>query len=111
EPEEKTSVTRHELTVDGQTLRYTATAGTMVLKEEVEEDGKVEGEKAKATVFYVAYTLDDVEDPAERPLTFSFNGGPGSSSVWLHLGVLGPRRVEMEGEMGALPRPPFRLID
>lgn len=111
EPEEKTSVTSHELVVDGQTLRYTATAGTMVLKEEVEEDGKVEGEKAKATVFYVAYTLDDVDDPSERPLTFSFNGGPGSSSVWLHLGVLGPRRVEMEGEMGALPRPPFRLID
>ncbi len=111
EPEEKTSVTSHELVVDGRTLRYTATAGTMVLKEEVEEDGKVEGEKAKATVFYVAYTLDDVEEPSERPLTFSFNGGPGSSSVWLHLGVLGPRRVEMEGEMGALPRPPFQLID
>lgn len=111
EPEEKTSVTSHELVVNGETLHYTATAGTMVLKEEVEENGKVEGEKAKATVFYVAYTLDDVEEPSERPLTFSFNGGPGSSSVWLHLGVLGPRRVEMEGEMGALPRPPFRLID
>lgn len=111
EPEEKTSVTSHELVVGEQTLRYTATAGTMVLKEEVEEDGKAEGEKPKATVFYVAYTLDGVDDSAERPLTFSFNGGPGSSSVWLHLGVLGPRRVEMADEMGALPRPPFRLKD
>jgi len=83
----------------------------MVLKEEAEEDGKSEGEKAKATVFYVAYTRDDVEDAGKRPLTFSFNGGPGSSSVWLHLGVLGPRRVEMAGEMGRLPRPPFRLVD
>ena len=88
-----------------------ATAGTMVLKEEAEEDGKVEGEKPKATIFYVAYMLDGVEDQSQRPLTFSFNGGPGSSSVWLHLGVLGPRRVEMDGKMGALPRPPFRLVD
>lgn len=111
EPEEITAVTSHELTVAEQTLTYTATAGTMILKEEAEEDGKVEGEKAKATVFYVAYTLDGVEDKSQRPLTFSFNGGPGSSSVWLHLGVLGPRRVAMAGKMGALPRPPFRLED
>lgn len=111
EPQEVAATSSHELTVNGQTLRYTATAGTMVLKEEAEEDGKVEGEKPKATIFYVAYTLDGVEDQSQRPLTFSFNGGPGSSSVWLHLGVLGPRRVEMDGEMGALPRPPFRLVD
>ncbi len=111
EPQEVTAVTKQQLTVGGRTLNYTTTAGTMVLKEEAEEDGKSEGEKAKATVFYVAYMLDDVEDAAKRPLTFSFNGGPGSSSVWLHLGVLGPRRVEMAGEMGRLPRPPFRLVD
>ena len=110
-PEEITSVTSHQLALEGRTLHYTATAGTMVIKEEAEEDGKAEGEKAKATVFYVAYTLDGVEDTSARPLTFSFNGGPGSSSVWLHLGLLGPRRVAMAGEMGALPRPPFRLAD
>ncbi len=110
-PEEVTSVTSHELVIGRRTLKYTVTAGTMVLKEEVEEEGKAKGEKARATVFYIAYTLDDVQDRSERPLTFSFNGGPGSSSVWLHLGVLGPRRVAMADEMGALPRPPFRLVD
>ena len=83
----------------------------MILKEEAEKEGKAEGEKARATVFYVAYALEGVEDPADRPLTFSFNGGPGSSSVWLHLGVLGPRRVEMADEVGNLPQPPFRLVD
>lgn len=111
EPKEVTSVTQHELVIGDKTLSYTVTAGTIVLKEEVEENGKAEGEKARATVFYVAYTLNDVGDKQERPLTFSFNGGPGSSSVWLHLGVLGPRRVEMADEMGALPAPPFRLVD
>lgn len=111
DPQETTSVTQHSATIDGQTLDYTVTAGTLVLKEEAEEEGKSEGEKPKATIFYVAYTLDDVEDAARRPLTFSFNGGPGSSSVWLHLGLLGPRRVQMADEDGALPRPPFRLVD
>jgi len=111
EPEEATSVTQHTLELAGRTLSYTVTAGTMVLKEEAEEEGKAEGEKARATVFYVAYALAGIDDPAERPLTFSFNGGPGSSSVWLHLGVLGPRRVQMADEDGSLPRPPFRLVD
>jgi carboxypeptidase C (cathepsin A) len=65
----------------------------MVLKEEAEKEGKSEGERARAKVFFIAYELDGVKDRSKRPLTFSFNGGPGSSSVWLHLGVLGPRRV------------------
>lgn len=111
EPKEESSVTQHTLTLDGRSLNYTVTAGTMVLKEEAEEEGKAEGEKARATVFYVAYALDGIEDPAKRPVTFSFNGGPGSSSVWLHLGVLGPRRVAMADEAGNLPQPPFRLVD
>ena len=72
--------------------------------------GEAEGEKPKATVFFVAYTLKDVDDTAQRPITFSFNGGPGSSSVWLHLGALGPRRVVMTEE-GQLPPPPYRLTD
>ena len=109
-PEEKISQTQHSVTINGRELRYTATAGTIVLKEEEEKDEKSEGEKAKATIFFIAYTLDGDHDPAERPLTFSFNGGPGSSSVWLHLGALGPRRVQMMPD-GAMPPPPFQLVD
>src|SRR5229473_2853588 len=66
--------------------------------------------KAKASIFYVAYTKDDVGDASQRPITFSFNGGPGSASVWLHLGLLGPRRVQM-GDAGALRPPPYKLVD
>ncbi len=100
-PEEKLSETRHRVTIGGRSIEYVATAGTLVLKE---EDGE-----PKASVFFIAYSLAGVEDPAKRPITFSFNGGPGSSSVWLHLGVLGPRRVEMDEEGRPLP-PPYRLI-
>ncbi|PRX63858.1 carboxypeptidase C (cathepsin A) [Nonomuraea fuscirosea] len=88
---------------------YTATTGTMVLREEVVADGKFEGLRPKAEVFVTAYTLDGAE-PLSRPVTFAFNGGPGSSSVWLHLGVLGPRRVVM-GDAGALLPPPYGLVD
>ena len=104
--EEKYQQTQHTITVNGKNLEYTATAGTIVLKDpDVDQ-----GEKAKASIFYVAYTLNNVADTAVRPLTFSFNGGPGSSSVWLHLGALGPRRVRMDEEGMALP-PPYRLVD
>jgi carboxypeptidase C (cathepsin A) len=105
EVEEKSSVTKHSIKVNGKTLEYTVTAGTIVLKDEDEK----EGEKAKASIFYIAYSLDGVEDPAERPITFSFNGGPGSSSIWLHLGVLGPKRVLMDDEGHPLD-PPYRLV-
>lgn len=105
-PEEKTSVTEHSIVVNGKTLEYTVTAGTMLLKAEDEK----EGEKPKATVFYVAYTLKGEEDAAKRPLTFSFNGGPGSSSVWMHLGMLGPKRVFMDDEGMPTP-PPYTLVD
>ena len=101
-PEEKSVVTKHSLKIDGKEIKYTANAGTMLLKL---EDGT-----PKASIFYVAYTKDDVVDPGQRPITFSFNGGPGSSSVWLHLGLLGPRRVQM-GDAGSLLPPPFKLVD
>jgi carboxypeptidase C (cathepsin A) len=101
-PEEKVSTTRHTITLDGQALAYTATAGNMILKDE-------EG-NAKASVFYIAYTKDGVKDPARRPVTFSFNGGPGAASLWVHLGAFGPRRVERTPEGMALP-PPGRLVD
>ena len=61
-------------------------------------------------MFYVAYTRDDVPGAARRPITFAFNGGPGSSSVWLHMGALGPKRVDM-GTDGEQPKPPYRLVD
>jgi carboxypeptidase C (cathepsin A) len=109
-PEERVSVTHHRVTIAGAEIAYTATAGTILVKEEKEEDEKSVGEKAKASVFYVAYTRDDVEDIGSRPITFAFNGGPGSSSVWLHLGLLGPKRVLLE-EGGAAPPPPYRLVD
>lgn len=103
-------MTHHRVTVNGQELAYTVTAGTVVLREEVTEEGKSAGERPKVSLFYVAYALDGVENPAQRPVTFSFNGGPGSSSVWLHLGLLGPRRVLM-GDAGALTGPPWGLSD
>ena len=103
-------VTQHQITIGGVELKYTVTAGTVVLKEETDREKDYEGEMPKAQFFFVAYVKDGEENPAERPLTFSFNGGPGSSSVWLHMGLLGPRRVVMEEE-GGLPKPPFRLTD
>lgn len=103
-------VTQHTITIDGQEIAYTVTTGTIVIKEETEREKEYEGEKPKAQFFFVAYCKDGVENPAKRPLTFSFNGGPGSSSVWLHLGVLGPRRVVMTYE-GDLPKPPYQLTD
>src|SRR6185436_12463910 len=109
-PADQISVTRQRIRVGRRELAYTVTCGTVVLKEEMEKEGKHEGEKPKAKVFFIAYTLDEVKDRAARPVTFSFNGGPGSSSVWLHLGVLGPRRVELDGE-GHAPLPPGRLVD
>jgi carboxypeptidase C (cathepsin A) len=101
-PEEKVVQTKHMIKIGGQEIKYTATAGTILLKL---EDGT-----PKASVFYVAYTKDDVNDTKKRPVTFTFNGGPGSASIWLHLGAFGPRRVEM-GDAGSLLPPPYKLVD
>lgn len=102
---------QHSIKIKGKEIKYTVTTGTMVLKEETtDREKEAEGEKARAQVFFIAYTKDGVRDEAKRPLTFSFNGGPGSSSVWLHLGVLGPRRVLMKND-GELPPPPYKLTD
>jgi len=106
--------TKHTFTINRQEIRYTVTCGTMVLKEEAEKkgekDGESEGEKPRASIFFVAYTRDGVDGIHKRPITFSFNGGPGSSSVWLHLGLLGPRRVLLDDEGFAFP-PPYKLVD
>lgn len=118
-PKDNLVVTQHKVRIGGKEIKYTVTAGTMVLKEETpDREKEAEGEKPRAQVFFVAYTKDGngakstARTPAlqKRPLTFSFNGGPGSSSVWLHLGVLGPRRVVLTDE-GELPAPPFKLTD
>jgi carboxypeptidase C (cathepsin A) len=110
-PKDNLVETQHSITIGGRELRYTVTAGTIVLKEETpDREKEAEGEKPRAQVFFIAYTRNDVQDKAKRPLTFSFNGGPGSSSVWMHLGLLGPRRVVLEFD-GNLPKPPYRLTD
>ena len=101
-PEEKTSVTKHTIQVGGKEVKYTATAGTMLLKKE--------DLTPTASIFYIAYIKDDVPDETRRPLTFAFNGGPGSSSVWLQLGALGPKRVMMDPQGNPLP-PPYKLVD
>jgi carboxypeptidase C (cathepsin A) len=103
--EEKTSITEHKITIRDTELAYTVTAGTLILKDEDEK----EGEKPKASLFYVAYKLNNGSSVSERPITFSFNGGPGSSSVWMHLGLLGPKRVLFDDEGMPFP-PPYKLI-
>ncbi len=98
---DKSSQTKHAVTIDGHKIDYDAVAGTMVLKDDAG--------KPQASIFYTAYTKTG-EDPAKRPITFCFNGGPGSSSVWLHMGALGPRRVALSDDGHALP-PPAKLVE
>src|SRR6267143_6970384 len=100
--EEPPVITKHEIRAGGKTLRYTATVGMMPIKN---RDGETE-----ARIFFMAYTLDDSGNRGRRPLTFSFNGGPGSASVWLHLGAIGPKRVLMNPD-GTMPPPPYQLVD
>ncbi|PIE52157.1 peptidase S10 [Candidatus Fermentibacteria bacterium] len=83
-------------------MNYISRAGVLPLKD---ASGETEAE-----IFFTSYDLKDAGDRSKRPLTFVFNGGPGSSSIWLHMGALGPRRVVMEPE-GWLPSPPYRLED
>eukprot|EP01132_Coremiostelium_polycephalum_P020784 gene20784-24695_t len=94
--------TKHSLTISGQVINYTATAGYLQLKN---EDGK-----PKANIFFVAYTKDGVADRKKRPMTYAFNGGPGSSSVWLHMGIIGSKRVLMSDKGDVLP-PPYTYVD
>lgn len=94
--------TKHSVSINGAQISYEATAGHLTL---LKEDGS-----PRAKVFFIAYTKTGVSDPSTRPVTISFNGGPGSSSVWLHLGVLGPRRVAMNDDGTTLP-PPYKLVD
>jgi hypothetical protein len=95
-------VTHHSINVDGKTLNYTATVAQMPLK-------NASGE-TEAHIFYMAYTLAGVTDHAKRPVTFCFNGGPGSASLWVHLGGMGPRSPKLLPN-GSMPPPPYQLKD
>lgn len=122
ETQDRISVTQHTIKIGGKTINYTATAGTIVIKEEIEANDKdkdkekSKGETPKASIFFVYYAQKKPEGISEgdhrqrRPITFAFNGGPGSSSVWLHLGLLGPRRVLTDND-GNPPPPPYKLVD
>lgn len=95
-PPETNSTTRHELTVGGQVIRYTATAGNLLIRDDQE--------KPNASLFYVAYTQDGVE-AKNRPVTFFYNGGPGAATIWLHMGSFGPVRVVTQSPEATAPAP------
>jgi len=109
EPVDDLVSTQHQIGVGKTRLKYTATTGRVVLREEIIDDGRFTGHLPRAEIFHTSYVLDDTQ-PATRPVIFAFNGGPGSSSTWLHLGLLGPRRVVM-GDAGHLAAPPGGLTD
>jgi carboxypeptidase C (cathepsin A) len=101
-PKPEQSVTQHTVVIGGVPISYTATAGTLILRNEKDEP--------RASVGYTAYMKRDVADLSRRPITFAYNGGPGSSSVWLHMGALGPRRI-VTADPEATPPPPYKVVD
>jgi carboxypeptidase C (cathepsin A) len=102
EPKDNISTTKQSVKIGAETIAYTAKAGTMVIKDE-------EG-VPRASMFFVSYTKDG-GDPATRPIMYTFNGGPGSSAVWLHMGAFGPKRVAYRDDEGHSAAPPYRLVD
>ena len=101
-PETKPVVTRHKIVVRGKEISYTATAGQLPIMNDAGEN--------EAHIFFIAYAVKNSTPGSRRPLLFLFNGGPGASSVWLHLGAAGPRRIQMLAD-GGMPPPPYRLVD
>jgi carboxypeptidase C (cathepsin A) len=102
EVDETPVVTHHSVTVQGKKINYTATVAQMPLKDAAGE--------TEAHIFYMAYTLDGLTDTTKRPVTFCFNGGPGSASMWVHMGGMGPRSPKLEANGSMLP-PPYELKD
>jgi len=100
-PEPASSRTQHEVQIDGQTVKYTATAGWLIMKDDKD--------KPIARFGYTAYTRDGTKDLGRRPIMFAYNGGPGSSSIWLHMGILGPQRVVVN-DQGYAPPPPSERV-
>jgi carboxypeptidase C (cathepsin A) len=101
-PKEESSVTEHTIKIAGQTVSYKATASTTLIKDDKSEP--------TASIFSIAYTRSDPKDMSQRPVSFVYNGGPGSSSIWLHMGAFGPRRV-VTTDAGPTPPPPFKMVD
>ena len=101
-PNENTSVTQGSVTVGGQAIAYTATAGHLTAR-------RLGTDAADASMFYVAYTANG-RDPATRPVTFFYNGGPGSATVWLHMGSYGPKRLDAQAPSQDIPTP-FALVE
>jgi carboxypeptidase C (cathepsin A) len=100
-PEPKVWVTRHKARIGGTTVAYSATAGTLLMKNDKGEPIALFG--------FTAYTRDDT-DPATRPIVFAFNGGPGSASAWLHMGILGPKRTDLT-DLESNTRGPFHTVE
>ena len=101
-PKEESTVTEHSIKVAGQSIPYKATIGSILIKNEKDEP--------EALIYYTAYTKSDVKDMSQRPLAFVYNGGPGSSSLWLHMGSFGPKRV-VTVNAGVTPPAPYKLED
>ncbi|MFN8356056.1 MAG: peptidase S10 [Spirosomataceae bacterium] len=96
-------VTKHQTTINGVTFTYTATTGFLQIM-------RNEDPKMKANIFFIAYTRDDVKDLSKRAVTFTYNGGPGSASVWLHMGCIGPKRIIMS-DKGEAQAPPYKYVN
>ncbi len=101
-PKEESSVTEHSIKIGGQTIPYKAIAGTILLKNEKDEP--------QALIYSTSYIRTDTKDISQRPISFIYNGGPGSASVWLHMGAFGPRRV-LTANAESTPPPPYKLAD
>jgi carboxypeptidase C (cathepsin A) len=101
-PKAEQSVTTHKLTIGGESIPYTATAGTLIVRDEKD--------LPYARMGYIAYIRSDISDLSHRPITFAYNGGPGSCSVWLHMGALGPKRI-VTCDTCFIPPPPYRVVE
>ncbi|NJM36927.1 MAG: hypothetical protein HC845_03100 [Akkermansiaceae bacterium] len=91
------------IVIDGKTISYKATTGKLQLKDDAG--------KARASIFHVSYERTDIKYAVTRPVMFAFNGGPGSSAVWLHIGVLGPKILKLDGDGTSPPLPPTLVTD
>src|SRR5437667_8527034 len=101
-PNEQSSATDHSIRIGNQLVPYRATAATMLLKNDKDESIGV--------LYYTAYTRTDAKDASQRPISFIYNGGPGSASAWLHMGAFGPRRV-VTTDAAPTPPPPYQMVD
>jgi carboxypeptidase C (cathepsin A) len=102
-PDPQVFVTQHTGTFNGVVVNYAASAGETYLRD---EDGE-----PKASIFSFAYTRNGVDDPTQRPVMFIWNGGPGSASLWLHMGTFGPKRVVVPSDAQNAGAPPYPLVD